>query len=208
MIWDGFTNPDWSTDQDDLNWHTSASTETHLPFATGDNVTFSSGTAVLQEEITAGTMTLTNGGSTVTINTNGNNLTVNNLVSAEATPNNKFTKTGAGTATFNGNDTAYFDVLSIGADAGTTIFNQHVVQTGTTRFDVSSDVSFLNGYEYTGTQGYGLLVTNSATVTLGGESNMSTKNVGMTNSNAKLVLAENASLTVSQVLNSSSNKEP
>ena len=202
LIWDGSTNTHWSTDQDDLNWHTSASTEPHLPFATGDNVTFTSGvtnTPVLQTDIEAGTMTLTNGASTVTINTNDHNLTVDNLVSADAATDNKFTKTGAGTATFNGNDTAYFDVLAI--NGGTTVFNQHVIQTGGTRFIVANNVEFLGGYEYTGSNNYGLLINGSATVTLGGESNMPEKNAGMGSTTANLILEKNASLSVAAFLN-------
>ena len=195
LVWNG-GSANWSAEN---HWHI-AGTETNASFTPYDDVTFDgtggAATVTLTENTNIGKMTLTNAGNTLTIATGGHDLTVTKLVSADATRDNKLTKSGAGTATFNGEDTVYFDVLTIGENAGTTIFNQHVVQTGGTRFSVSSDVAFHDGYQYTGTNNYGLLVGGASTVTLGGESVMTDKFVGISSTNGNIILEEGATLSV------------
>lgn len=204
LIWDGGDDT-WDVGTT-RHWHAQDAQPGTSTFTQYDNVTFDgtgeNATATLARDIHTGTMTLTNGDSTVTINTNGHNLTVDKLVSADAATDNKFTKRGTGTATFNGDGTAYFDTLTIGENAGTTVFNQHVVQTGNTRFEVSSDVTFNAGYEFTGTStnDYALLVCNNSTTTLGGTSDMQDYNIGVNGGNGKVVIANGATVTANQFI--------
>ena len=237
LIWDhasGTTKWDVATTQ---NWHKDGEQAGSSTFAEGDNVTFQSGagTAQLQDNITAGTMTLQSGAN-LTVDTNNNNLTVANLVSANGS---NLTKTGAGTATFGGDantpvslgtltvsgGTANFEggpvtankFTTSGADTAVT-FDEKVTLTGS-RVEInynwnatSNSITFAKGLDFTGagTNNYAMAIGNGDTVSLGGVSDFHDKALGIASRGGafgKLVLLEDATLSIGRTWNTGTAAE-
>ena len=97
LIWDNNANDNkWSTSE---NWHTAEDQSTHIAFTDGDNVQFTSTPAdpspTLGANVDAGTMTV-DSNVTVTVNTDGHNLTATSLTGAEGAQGGNLTKQGAG----------------------------------------------------------------------------------------------------------------
>jgi len=144
----------------------------------------------------------------------------------------KMTGAGA-TATFNGATTikaiqangGHGDMLINGDTALTTgsltiakgqqgtqlTFANHLTVTGNNRLDVAYDgasqsgtsVTFEKGFSYTGTDGYALVAGSEAAVTLaGGDTNLENKTIGLA-PGAELTVANDATLTVGRMYNSS-----
>ena len=199
LVWDNNTTTQYWTA--DSNWHTPTDDRHHVRFYNGDNVHFVSTTAapspILGSNVSVGTMTV-DSGVNLTLDTHGHDLTAENLVANGAT----LTKNGAGTATFNG---AAVSLVQLAVNGGTAVFNQQVTVTGSERVNVyGSNATFAQGINYTGTKNYGLVVSNGntdATVTLGGDSDMGGKLLGVA-AHGTLTIEEGVTVTAAGVYNS------
>ena len=201
LVWDNNTTSRyWTTD---TNWHTPTDDGHHVRFYNGDNVRFAAATAnpspILGSNVSVGTMTVDSGVS-LTLDTNEHDLTAENLVANGAS----LTKNGNGTATFSG-DAVSLELLAV--NGGTAVFNQQVTVTGDTRVNVyGSNATFAQGINYTGGNGYGLVVgngTTDASVTLGGDSDMGGKLLGV-GAHGTLIIGEDVTVTAAGVYNSTS----
>ena len=119
---------------------------------------------------------------------------------------------GGGTTTFGAGETISLEGLNISGDGTTVTFNSLVTVTGDARPSVGYEnpntsgatVTFNAGFEYNGTNGYGLLLGNGNTAYLGGTTDLSDKNVGIS-ATGKIVLNEGADVKFGRVINTSSN---
>ena len=119
---------------------------------------------------------------------------------------------GGGTTTFGADETISLEGLNISGEGTTVTFNSLVTVTGDARPSVGYEnpsasgatVTFNAGFEYNGTNGYGLLLGNGNTVYLGGTTDLSDKNVGIS-ATGKIVLNEGADVKFGRVINTSSN---
>ena len=201
LVWDNNTTSQYWTA--DSNWHTPTDDRHHVRFYNGDNVHFAAGTAapspILGSNVSVGTMTV-DSGVNLTLDTHGYDLTAENLVANGAT----LTKNGAGTATFNG---AAVSLKQLAVNGGTAVFNELVTVTGGERVNVyGSNATFAQGINYTGSKNYGLVVGNGntdATVTLGGDSDMGGKLLGVA-AHGTLIIEEGVTVTAAGVYNSTS----
>lgn len=117
LIWDGDKNGNWSTSQDDKNWHAISAEHGTSSFETDSNVRFeTNATPNLTEDISAGIVTLQDETS-VTINGNGHNLTMHAIVADGATLT--ITNTAVDKTTI---VTGSADVNTLNVKGGTTTF--------------------------------------------------------------------------------------
>ncbi len=201
LVWDNNSASQYWTA--DANWHTGDGR--HVRFYNGDDVRFVSSAAapspILGSDVSAGTMTV-DSGVNLTLNTNGHNLTAANLVADGA----NLTKTGAGTATFNGEAVS---LNKLAVNNGTAVFNEHVTVTGGTRVDVTggSTATFANGLDYSGTAAYGLVIDGTSTAVLYGSSDLWEGGNGRLGiaSGGKLIVGKDATLHASLIFNSTDN---
>ena len=119
---------------------------------------------------------------------------------------------GGGTTTFGAGETISLEGLNISGDGTTVTFDSLVTVTGAARPSVGYEnpnasgatVTFNAGFEYNGSNGYGLLLGNGNTVYLGGTTDLSDKNVGIS-ATGKIVLNEGADVKFGRVINTSTN---
>ena len=160
---------------------------------TGSNVSVSVANLSVGGAVSAANLTIS-GGSTASFNGAvqlTGNLTVN----------------GGSTVNFNNDADMTFNKLAVSNNNTQVTFNGHVKVTGGDRTDFAYgatttglSVVFNDGYEYTGTNTYALVLGNGVTATLRGESDMHDADFGF-QGEATLILDENATLYVDRVFN-------
>ena len=117
---------------------------------------------------------------------------------------------GGGTTTFGAGETISLEGLNISGDGTTVTFDSLVTVTGAARPSVGYEnpnasgatATFNAGFEYNGSNGYGLLLGNGNTVYLGGTTDLSDKNVGIS-ATGKIVLNAGADVKFGRVINTS-----
>ncbi len=117
------------------------------------------------------------------------------------------TVSGGSTVNFNNDADMTFNKLAVSNNNTQVTFNGHVKVTGGDRTDFAYgatttglSVVFNDGYEYTGTNTYALVLGNGVTATLRGVSDMHDADFGF-QGEATLILDENATMYVDRVFN-------
>ena len=165
LIWDNATkNSNWSTSQNDKNWHAPDAADGSSYFTTGANVQFNSGahTVALQNDITAGNATLESG-AVVAIKGNNHEQSFNNVTiakNASLSFDENCTTTIGGTLALDGtlnNDgdlsivegTVSADATGVLAGAGETTLSGTILNAGTLVLDnakvIGVEVSAITG---------------------------------------------------------------
>ena len=160
---------------------------------TGSNVSVSVANLSVGGAVSAANLTIS-GGSTASFN-GAVQLTGNLTVS------------GGSTVNFNNDADMTFNKLAVSNNNTQVTFNGHVKVTGGDRTDFAYgatttglSVVFNDGYEYTGTNTYALVLGNGVTTTLRGVSDMHDADFGF-QGEATLILDENATMYVDRVFN-------